>query len=361
MEPRLADHIFMYRLTPVKLDKLLATGYFRNANIMFQSQVLCLEGNLCNVLNVRLPLKGYSMPKRMAKIWRRGTEKFRIEIKRAEITPEKSELYHKHRKRFKGFQFRDLEQLLYGDSPVRVFDTFEVNVYDNERLVAYSFFDAGQKSLASILGVFDEAYASYSLGIFTMLAEINWALLNDYKFYYPGYVLDQTSQFDYKLKLGKFSYYLWDDNAWGSKDELEGKPKVGQVLLTELNKIIQILDHQHIKYELKLYPFFSLGYLSLANYQFYVKSPIHIFLPEFSTKGKFVLMEFDTEDKRFVYGVARINEQYRQYLKEHHVILRQRCPNEWGMVLEYNILHKYTCAESLMYDFMLTHKNENDY
>lgn len=360
MEPRLADHIFMYRLTPVKLDKLLATGYFRNANIMFQSQVLCLDGNLCNVLNVRLPLKGYALPKRMAKIWRRGLNQFRIEIKRAEITPEKSELYNKHRKRFKGFQFRDLEQLLYGDSPVRVFDTFEVNVYDGEKLVAYSFFDVGQKSIASILGVFDESYGSFSPGIFTMLAEINWALQNDFKFYYPGYVLDKTSQFDYKLKLGNFSYYLWDENTWGTKADLEGKEKVGQILLGELDKVIKILERLNINYEIKLYPFFSLGYLSLANYQFYVRSPIHILLPDFSTKGKYILLEYDSEDKRFVYGVARINEQYRQYLKEHHVILRQRCPNEWGMVLEYNVLQKYSSAESMMNDFMSIQLNEND-
>lgn len=357
MEPRLADHIFMYKLTPVKLDKLLAAGYFRNANIMFQSQVLCLDGNLCNVINVRLPLKNYEMPKRMAKIWRRGIGKFRIEVKRAEITKEKEALYNNHRKRFKGFQFRDLEQLLFGDSPVRIFDTFEINVYDGDELIAYSFFDVGQKSLASILGVFNEEYSAYSLGMLTMLAEIHWAIENDYKYYYPGYVLDNTTQFDYKLRLGKFSYFQWQDKCWGTKEELENQPKMGFRLEEGLNKISVLLNRAGITHEFKLYPFFSLGYLSLANYQFYVRSPAHILLTNLSSRNRIVLLEYDAEDKVFVYGVARPNEQYRQYLKENHLILRQRQKNEWGMVLEYHTIQKFCSAEAMVRELVL---NYND-
>jgi len=40
-------------------------------------------------------------------------------------------------------------------------------------LIAVSFFDRGLNAAASLLCIYDSAYAKYSLGIYTMLKEID--------------------------------------------------------------------------------------------------------------------------------------------------------------------------------------------
>jgi leucyl-tRNA---protein transferase len=352
MFPRLADHVFMYKLSPVKLDRLLAAGYFRNANIMFQSQVLCLEGKLCDVVNIRLPLQGYKPPRRIAKLAAKAEAQFKITIGKAQVTPQKEALYYLHRQRFKGFQYKNLSQMLYGESPVRIFDTYEINIFDGEELVAYSYFDVGKNSIASILGVFDERYKKFSLGIYSMYAEVQFALEHGYQYYYPGYVLAGVPQFDYKLQLGRHEYFIWSEKRWGEADEMHGVERAGNILMQSLQKIAALFDRAEIKYQYKLYPFFSLGYLSLSNYQFYVRSPQHLLLTDLSHGGKYIIVEYDTEEQRYVCGTARVNEAYQDYLKVNGGLQRPTHEHEWPTVLEYHALVKFNSAEALVRDVL---------
>lgn len=353
-QPRIADHLFMFKLSPQKLDKLLAMGYFRNANIMYQSQVICLDGFLDDVINVRLDLHEHEFPKSVRKIARRAKSRFHYKIGKAEINEEKEVLYAQHRNRFKGFQFKSLEQLLFGDSPIRLFDTYEVCVYDGSKLIAYSFFDVGRKSIASILGVFDNDYQNYSLGLFTMYAEICWAKSKEFNFYYPGYVLQNNGLFNYKLRLGDFQYLNWKNNTWGDKSEIDLENRVGKKILDKLTYITDILTSANVEHELKLYPFYSLGYLSLTNYQFYVKSPIHILLPSLSTDQRKILLEYDSEDDKYVLATARYNETYKQLLIENQQFNKPENPQEWNTVLEYISVQKYIFAENLIYDIWMS-------
>lgn len=355
-QPRIADHIFMFKLSPQKLDKLLALGYFRNANIMYQSQVICLDGFLDDVINVRLDLTQHEFPKSIRKIARRAESRFHYKIQKAEITTEKELLYAQHSNRFKGFQFKSLEQLLYGDSPIRLFDTHEVCVYDGDQLIAYSFFDVGRKSLASILGVFDQRYQSYSLGIFTMYAEICWAKSKDFELYYPGYVLQNNELFNYKLRLGHFQHLNWQKNVWGSKEDVDLENRIGKKILDKLHYLSSIIESMGIQHEIKLYPYYSLGYLSSTNYQFYVKSPIHIYLPEISNDQRKILLEYDSEDEKFVIATARYNDTYAQILIENNNYSKKENPEEWNTVLEYVSVRKYFFAENLVNDIW---KNTN--
>lgn len=352
MQPRLADHIFMYRLSAHRLDKLLEGGYFRNANIMFQSQVLCLDGQLCDVVNIRLPLQDYQPPRRIARIASKVESRFRITTGKATITPEKEVMYEEHRRRFKGFQYRNLHQMLYGDSPIRIFNTQEICIYDGDRLIAYSFFDAGHKSIASILGVFDNAYSKYSLGLYTMYAEIKWAMERHVAFFYPGYILKGTHQFDYKLLLGNFEYFHWNDHSWSKDAANEHFKSTGDVLKSALGELAVILDAYEVEYSWRLYPFFSLGYLSLSNFQFYVKSPIHLHIQRFSTEGAYIIAEYDVDDKMFVCSSLKENDSYREMMKGHENGPPVRNAQEWDCVLEYQSIVKYNSAISLMIDLM---------
>ncbi len=354
-QPRIADHVFMFKLSPQKLDKLLSLGYFRNANIMYQSQVICLDGILDDVTNIRLDLGQHQFSKSLRKIARRAEQKFTYKVQKAVIDEKKEMLYAQHRIRFKGFQFKSLEQLLFGDSPVRLFDTYEIDVYDGEELIAFSFFDVGKKSIASILGVFDDRYKSYSLGIYTMYAEICWAQNKGFEFYYPGYVLKQNNLFDYKLRLGNFQFFDWQNNLWVNKEDLLESTTVGNKIQSGLKNLMQLLEKAGIDYEYRLYPYYSLGYLSMTNYQFYVKSPVHILLPFYSNESRKVLLEYDSEDNKFVIATTRENDTYRQLLIDNQQMFKTKHSHEWETVLEYVSVQKFLFAENLVHDLWISH------
>lgn len=355
LHSRLADHVFMYRLSPQRLDRLLEDGYFRNANIMFQSQVLCLDGDICDVVNVRLPLLDYQAPKRLRKLASKVESTFRVVCGKAKITSERETLYLRHRERFKGFQYRNLSQMLFGDSPVRIFDTQEIAIYDGERLIAYSFFDVGHRGLASILGVFDPEYKKFSLGLYTMYAEIQWAISKKYHYYYPGYILDGVPQFDYKLLMGKHEFFNWQSKKWDVERMHLQESSTATQLKEKLDYLGALLEKVGINFQKRIYPFFSLGYLSLSNFQFYVKGPMHLLLTELSEEDRFVIAEFDADEQLYVCGLVRENDAYREYVRNSATMQRPRKFNEWGVVLEYTTQIKYPTAEALVRDLMQTY------
>ena len=77
-------------------------------------------------------------------------------------------------------------------------------IYDGDKLIAVSYFDLGEQSMASLLGLYDHAYNKLSLGTYTMLKEPNTADAPA-EWFTPG--TSSTSPIDYKLKLGPMEHY----------------------------------------------------------------------------------------------------------------------------------------------------------
>ena len=159
----LVQYYYPFSLSPNRLDKYLASGWFRNSIMLFRSRMLCMDGNLFDVVNIRLGLKDYMFPKKYEKLLLKNQNKFTFSINKASITKRKEKLYQEHKLRFKGFVYENLKQFLYSDTFSSVFETYEIEVYDKDRLVAFSYFDRGNQSIASLLGVYDEDYSKYSL------------------------------------------------------------------------------------------------------------------------------------------------------------------------------------------------------
>ena len=71
------------------------------------------------------------------------------------------------------------------------------------------------------MGLYDPDYAQYSLGIYTMLCEIQYGIEQRKKYYYPGYVVPGYKKFDYKLRVGTMEFYDVPSESWKHYDELE--------------------------------------------------------------------------------------------------------------------------------------------
>ena len=149
----------------------------------------------------------------------------------------------------------------------QVFDTREVCVYDGDRLVAVSYFDMGERSMASLIGLQHPDYRQYGLGIYTMLKEIEFGCSAGFKWYYPGYVLDLPSDFDYKLSLGEFECYT-PTKRWGSYRNFDPSMTTGHQVRTAMQELKEGLAACGIPSTERYYPYFSLGFMTPWQLEF---------------------------------------------------------------------------------------------
>jgi arginine-tRNA-protein transferase len=126
-----------------------------------------------------------------------------------EILPETHELFAAHKTRFESDVPPSIYTFLSTDPANVPCQAFETSVNLNGKLVAASFFDVGAEAISSIYGIFDPQETTRSLGIYTMLKEIEWAIDNGRQYYYPGYAYDGESFYDYKKRFSALERFDW--------------------------------------------------------------------------------------------------------------------------------------------------------
>lgn len=256
-------------LRPEELDSYLEQGWYRMGQTIFSTHFLCFGERFYSALWVRLPLNGYRFRKSLRKILRRNHRIFRTVVRKAAINREKEQLYQRYKANFPGLLAPSLRDSLLDGEEHNIYQTFEVAVYYEDKLVAASFFDLGKESVASILGMYDPEFQSHSLGFFTMLVEIQYALDKGYKFYYPGYVVPGYERFDYKLRIGEVSYYDLGTESWLPYAELDSHriplPRMEQ----RLKKLRELLADQSIFTARYYYPLFEVNLFGFWRTNFF--------------------------------------------------------------------------------------------
>lgn len=235
--------------------------------MLYKMDLLCIDADVYSVVNIRLDLETYEMKKRHRRVKRKAEQAFTVTCGRAQIKKDRQRLYEQHKARFKGFIHGTLDEYLHAGFHTTVFDTMEMAVYDGEKLIAASYFDLGDKSMASLLGIYDEDYADYSLGVFTMLKELEFGQSTQRKWYYPGYVLDQPSAFDYKLSLGIMEYYT-PSKRWGKHINFKPELTIAHQLRRAMSVLAESLQFEGIMARKWYYPYFSMGYMPLWKNRF---------------------------------------------------------------------------------------------
>jgi arginine-tRNA-protein transferase len=209
-------------------------------------------------------------------------------------------------------------------------------VYDGEQLIAFSFFDLGQQSISSIIGIYDEKYSRHSLGIYTMLAEVQFAIDSNIKYYYPGFVFNKPSPFDYKLRLGEFQTYDWKKGSWVKADKLETESFSGKVIIENLAHLEQLLHSNKIKYQKKIYPYFSLGYID-SRIEPFVKAPVLLLL-SVPAPEHWAVVEYLPDDKVYMLSVIECCSTFDYILDQQEHMGSNRHKGELKKVYKYNEL-----------------------
>ncbi|MEN7549210.1 arginine-tRNA-protein transferase [Rapidithrix thailandica] len=211
MEYLIFKEIEKNSISPEELDRMLEQGWRHFGKRFFKYNLNIHNGELCNVLPLRIDLEQFKLSKRYRKILKRN-QKFHTVIKEVEINPEKIELFEQHKLKFKYGIPKSIYDFL-SKKPASVpCEALEFCVYDERHLVAVSFLDLGRQVTSSVYGMYDLAYSNFSLGIYTMLLEIEYSIRNGRKYYYHGYCYDISSFYDYKKKFEGVEFYDWRGN-----------------------------------------------------------------------------------------------------------------------------------------------------
>ena len=204
-------------LDPKALDLLLAKGWFRMGQSIFTTEFVLFQSCVYRTIWLRHDLKKYQSGKSISNLKKRN-KNFRIELKRAVITDTHVELFEKYKDSVSFDTAASLHQLLdgYVYIPANIYNTYEINIYDQEQLIACSYFDIGFKSAEGIAAYYHPAYKPHSLGRYLIYLQIEICKKNDFQYYYPGYFVPGFSHLDYKLDIGShcLEYFLIDDALW---------------------------------------------------------------------------------------------------------------------------------------------------
>ena len=207
--PLLWDAFRSWHVRPERLDALWSAAW-RRIGIEFHRYSISLHTtHAWRVLPIRIVVDRCRPSDSQRRTLRRNAD-LRVRIGPPVITPQRHDLFHRHKQRFRESPPESLLDFL-GPAPGRMpCETVEVAAYENDRLVAASYLDVGIEAVSSIYAMFDPNLSRRRLGIATMLWEIEFARQRRARYYYPGYAFHEPSFMDYKKQFEGSEWYDWE-------------------------------------------------------------------------------------------------------------------------------------------------------
>lgn len=287
-------------LLPEDLDAYLEKGWYRMGQTIFTTHFLCFDKGFFSAIWVRLDLDGYQFNKRQRKLLHRNARLFRVSWQPATITPEKENLYRRYRANFPGVLSPSLRENLLDGEEYNIFSTYEITIYDREKLIGLSYFDLGHQSSASLMGVYDPDYQKYSLGYYSMLLEMIFCQKHNRRYYYPGYVVPGYERFDYKLRIGPVDYYHLPTGQWLPFDQLQA----ADIPLHKMNAKLEVIQRCLLQFQLgsnlKYYPLFEANLFGFWNAP-YLDYPVILTLSSPKPdQDSFLIIVFDVRSEAYV-------------------------------------------------------------
>jgi len=209
------EYFFADEVTPLQLDFLLAHAWRHFGTYFFRYSMGFIPETEEDsaIVPLRIHLQNFSFSKSQRKIIQRN-EGFRTVFREASITSTKKKLFELHKQRFAHNTPDNLYTFLSKNPAKYPTQTYEVAVFDKRKLIAVSFVDVAEYSFSSVYAMFDTNYHKYSLGIYTLLKEIEYAQTLKKKYLYLGYAYETSSFYDYKKNFNALEQYDWQNQTW---------------------------------------------------------------------------------------------------------------------------------------------------
>lgn len=205
------EAFYAEKVLPQELDLLLAEGWRNFGQYFFRHSWDFLGREERRVIPLRIRLSEFSLSKKQRRIFRQNQDLHTV-IRPIVIDEEKHALFDRHKRRFKSNVPASIYTFLDFEAERVPCEALEFCVYEKDRLLATSFLNFGNTSTSGIYAMFEPTETKRSLGIYTMLLEIEFSRQFNKSFYYQGYAYLGESFYDYKKRFSALEMYDWQGN-----------------------------------------------------------------------------------------------------------------------------------------------------
>ncbi len=198
---------------PEVMDRLWEAGWRHFGESFFRYSVSENEQGAQTITPLRVDLEKFTLSKSQRRVLKKNAD-LHCEFAPAQLSEEARTMFQRHKARFKDNVPDDLGTFLSCDPATVPCPNHECRVHLGAELVALSYLDLGECSTSAVYGMFEPAQSWRSLGMYTMLREIEFTQARSCRYYYPGYATREPSAYDYKKQLRGLEMLDWESGLW---------------------------------------------------------------------------------------------------------------------------------------------------
>ncbi|MCY7357425.1 MAG: arginyl-tRNA--protein transferase [Rudanella sp.] len=193
-----------------ELDFLLSIGYFRMQQDVFTCRYVQFDGAIHPVYWLRIVLSVVNFGPKQSRLFRINAP-YTVTVRPFVLTDEVEMLYAQYRSNINFDTYSTVESCLWNGADTSKFDTYNVQIRDDGKLIAVGIFDNAGQSIAGIMNFYDPDYHRQSLGKYLMLLKTEYARQRGLAYYYPGYIVGNYPKFDFKLFTCEAATEVFDE------------------------------------------------------------------------------------------------------------------------------------------------------
>ncbi|MGR9051252.1 MAG: arginyltransferase [Gammaproteobacteria bacterium] len=212
LDGRCSSSVFVhpsYQLSTPVYTQLIGRGFRRSGDYVYAPQ--CAHCSEC--IPVRIPVTRFS-PKRHHKRCRAKNANTRTVVRPADFVHAHYDLYMRYQKSRHdgGTMARSTPEEFIDFLGSTWCNTVFVEFWIENKLVAVAVVDRLINALSAVYTFFDPAYSAYSLGVFAVLWQIDWARSMNFDWLYLGYWISECRKMNYKIDYRPIQ--MFDGRQW---------------------------------------------------------------------------------------------------------------------------------------------------
>ena len=192
-------------------DDVLAKGFRRSGPVYYVPEC---PGGCRECVPVRVPVREFRMSRSQRRVWKRCADQVTARARPPRMKDEHHDLYNRHARHVsataKVAERDDYEEFLC--RPVG--DTVQIEYLIDGRLAGVSTLDLGKQDVSSVYFFWDPDLASYGLGTYSALWEMEWCRERGFRYYYLGYWIRDCSSMSYKTRFRPYELMDWNTMKW---------------------------------------------------------------------------------------------------------------------------------------------------
>ncbi len=202
-----------HSVPPEMMDRLWEAGWRHFGESFFRYSLNVNDDGVQTITPLRVDLEKFTLSKSQRRVLTKNAD-LRCEFTPARLSDEARAMFQRHKLRFTENVPDDLDTFLSSDPAAIPCPCVECRVHLGDDLIALSYLDLGEGSTSAVYGMFEPAYSRRSLGIYTLLREIEFTQSRGCRYYYPGYATREPSAYDYKKQLRGLEMLDWESGLW---------------------------------------------------------------------------------------------------------------------------------------------------